>query len=556
MNNINITPGGHAYINPDKKIETNKETLEIDPSKARYKTPDSPDKIPADVAKKEPHGDDTTAKVTHLQALIRGWKIRNEIFLPHQLLPFVQTHFIGDTPEVQEDIARLLCIEMNKVSSHPEDYKGKSVKLDEKLDAYLFAKPGEPTHQIRRPFSLCIEMDNEGKSIRLLLVPGKILGEGAYKKVYSAHDVEVPRKLEGDERKTIHSVAVGIKDKGEGMQKGYSIQKEIIEKVKEGKFVVPATPIMPSDDIPKLNISYKDIWYNSDMQKALDCRAIPISNQDSSERVPFTLKDQMKVYCEIAKTLSGMEKEGYVHRDVKNPNLFVKLQEGSPSGYLADFDLAQKMGVSVTRAEYRYWDVLSKSGLVYPTTDAYGLVCSMAEAMSPIHELGIADHPYLVLEESRYQLLSLSSATRFAFEVLFSKDKPELDYLRKMFVISRNATTHKDEIAVLYSPKEIATKINYFMEVFGFMLDAESKSFLQNFEKELLVRSKILDLYREVVSQNLVVHQVIQSQPEVYYGWYAESQKDPQNLYKGTIIKYLYSPTVICDKIEELRKML
>lgn len=513
-------------------------------------------KIPK-VASIEFYADDTTTKITQLQALIRGWQTRNEIFLPWQILPFIQNNLKYES-SVQQMIARIICIELNKICGNIGRYKGKTIKLEPQSDAYIFKVPEGELSSLDRPFSLCIEIDKDGNYAQLLLLPGEMIGKGANKAVYLAHEMEFQRKLDFQQRQASYAPAIGIVKLCDAIERGYAIQKEIISEVPEGKFASVPKLLQPSDQNPKLNIVYKDIWYHSDLYHGIINGSIRANITNSTLYVPFRGREQLAKFVEMAKTLEALHLKGYVHRDVKPGNIFLKLDEGSKvEACLADFDFAQKMGISNKKGDYLYWDVLSVNGLVFPTTDAYGLVFSMAQAFLPsLQKSGLEKDPFKILKKKKFECIRNLTASKCAESVLVYNSDPMVVKLQRMFKWVHDKKDNVYSFAQIYAPNEIAAKIKIFRQDCGSSLCKESVEMLLDLEKQIEMRLGLLNIFRNLMQANDSIDQLFVNNYNFYSDWKAMAEEDPQAFYKNCVLKYFPTTSYIKEAIENLEKLL
>ena len=82
----------------------------------------------------------------------KGRTAKNAVFLPHQILPLIEQHLKGYAPEIHEDIARLICIELKEISKEPEKYKGQCIELKALSEAHIFKMPGKDAKENRPAF--------------------------------------------------------------------------------------------------------------------------------------------------------------------------------------------------------------------------------------------------------------------------------------------------------------------------------------------------------------------------------------------------------------------
>ena len=185
--------------------------------------------------------------------------------------------------------------------------------------------------KIDRPFSLYIKLDNEAKSFELLLVPekdfskfGKPLGEGVYKSIYGAQELNISRSLEKDVREFDYTpkVLVVLKvilDRDQNpvidLRRGMKIHQELISSG-EGKFAEVPCIMRPGVTEVDMGMNLKATWYNGDLEKLSASNCIPLDFTETSQTVPFTMQDKLNVIVDVAKSLDVMRRRYLVQRDL------------------------------------------------------------------------------------------------------------------------------------------------------------------------------------------------------------------------------------------------
>lgn len=295
------------------------------------------------------------------------------------------------------DIASAISREMFPMVINPEAFKGleKRIKQGTNLPQFRIGSKEKPVD-----FTFNIQMSSDGKALKVVLLPSedKIkLGMGSYKKVKGSYTVTMPIEemtvKRGAHIKTVMSRARKGVGNINAIRIGTGLQHEIIDKLgaKAKIAVLPKERLYLTESGEVRLEMESDVWYNGDMDKINKNSEIPLDYKPGAAKHNVDLADQFGVIVDTANSLQAFHDEGYVHRDVKPPNLFVTLNsENNLEGFLADLDLTQKTGAGM-KANYWFWDSLSENGIVTPTCDAYGLVMSAGHIMLPRIEHMIKD---------------------------------------------------------------------------------------------------------------------------------------------------------------------
>ncbi len=349
---------------------------------------------------------------TKIQAFFRGEKTRQRTVLPNQLLPFFKEQLITRDLDA---LAKVLCREINLIINNPHIYQGKSFQFTPLLNAQSFPSFNSKHTHIGKedtpiPYECWLELSSNAEKINLLVISKYIIGLGGFKRVNDSLSISLEFKLE--QKKRLGSIEPSVVSEvsnqklGDFLLRGIAIQNKIIQACPGAKII--STPILKSLDAQKTDrpaLKFSQEWYNSDFYHALQAGHIPKDKTSAaklldnmlfkdqmiaqiqsnpSKFLPFTLAKQLTVISEVAKSLSIIHEAGFVHRDIKDLNIFIKYNPDNSEieGFLADFDLAQVIGESIhSYPLYPIWDKCSQSGIVTPYCDFYGLAMVLGKSV-------------------------------------------------------------------------------------------------------------------------------------------------------------------------------
>lgn len=483
-------------------------------------------------------------KITQIQAAIRGWNARNQVTLFHQIYPAIHAHLLGYYPTKYKDITRLLCLELNKLSLDPKKYAGKSVRLAPTPSAYVFKKPGKKPKRLCRPFSLWLEMEANGYGFRVLIIPekkysplGELLGSGSNRDVYRAQSLSISRTLADGHRSIAYEPCIMAKIKDSCVEDGLKIQEEILRSV-NGKFAeMSFKPLPRVSGMPHYS-EIKQIWYNIDFNKAIKLRSVPLDFTINPASLPLQFKDILNIFVDVVNSLVDLHEKGYVHRDLKNSNVFLKVIERKIEGYIGDFDFAQKIGTSDTMESYPYWDVFSRCGLVFPSTDNFALVISLAEALVPgFYQHGFHIDQQLLLKDDNFVKFKAYAITSHITEKLNALT------IHPVWQVLMSAV-HQYNISLTQSQHYIGLQVHFTKIIADFIHQNASDLYesdinrLRDLIHEIRVIAKILDKVREVYNRDQMTQIILDKHPDMNNYYVESTVKDAQAFYKSTIVKF------------------
>lgn len=372
-----------------------------------------------------------TTSATKLKAVYKGWKARQRVVLPNQILPFLKKHLLGKYDDAQLlNITRALCREINVFSAQPHLYKGTSLRLN-KLKPNLHDFPVFSDNQwksketLKLNFDCWIEMSQNGKKISLLIIPpDEQLGSGSYQIVNKAQQFELSLRLQNPKERPLTYLPKVLKqpntkrtdpenqhkvipktpqeqiDDNNTILAGLTIHQKLLDEFKNNPNVklvgIPRQLNSASNGHLQKNLESEQEWYNADLFAASRHKGIPLTLEKNPPMRPFTIKDKFNVCLQVAASLENMHSKGYIHRDIKPPNILLKLNaKDVVEGYISDFDLTTRQGKGIS-SNYQYWDLCGRDGWVTPFSDCYGLILTLGEILSPSFT-EIRDYPDLKL---------------------------------------------------------------------------------------------------------------------------------------------------------------
>lgn len=441
---------------------------------------------------------------TKIQSAFRGRRTRQAVVLPQQIIPFLCEHLVDNSRAT--DLARGLCREINEMALNPQKYKGKSIRLEKVLLAYRFPiidrTKWTGSEEIQLNFDCWLEMAPDGKKIKIVMIPEKNskLGEGTYKVVHQAQVFEIPLRLkDGGGRDFRYTSKINFKVKGEDFSKqidmkfnilsGLAIQREILEKVKGAKIAS-----LPEDHLPHLdskveNFEMEQEWYNADLHQAIVSSIVPLDFKGNVYRL--SVLDKLQVLTDTALSLELIHKAGFVHRDVKPDNILIKIDEDNfIEGFLADFDLACKIGFSNLQADYQFWDKCSKNGLVTPFSDVYGLGMTLGELIIPGFKSSILFNPHVLLDSDSKNKF-LNSLVQNHATVLNLMSDPE-------YCLSPTMSAH-----------EIKAQFSLYLETHE-SLQPEIKRYLEQAIKDITAYEMTIDYVTNLIRTDLDVYSFLE----------------------------------------------
>lgn len=247
---------------------------------------------------------------------------------------------------------------------------------------------------VQFPFTFYLKKNPANGSLNInFTTPGVVVGarvgQGTYKIVKKSHSIDIPPRSSSQKPSVRTQEVVLIRaKKGEeqSVSEGFNLVRQLQAEL--GPDVqLPGVPAerryIAKDGTERLELVQE--FYNGDFAKAVDNGSLPVDMSSTAQQKQFDALDNMDVMISASETLAKFHQRGYVHRDVKAPNILVKLDstQPKPQGFINDFDLTAKIGRSDITSNYVYWDPCSRIGLVTPNADVYGMVMTLGESYFP-----------------------------------------------------------------------------------------------------------------------------------------------------------------------------
>lgn len=200
-----------------------------------------------------------------------------------------------------------------------------------------------------------------------------ILGKGNFKKVKKCYRIELDRDLNSVEQ--LYTIQRVIRHKGEPEKNLKMIDKveqsiRILDTILKDLDPTTTTHIGPKIEMGRYQSKHSDErleLFQAFMPKTIDDRSL-------------TNRQKLKILIDVADGLIKIHQKGYVHGDVKAPNININA-EGE--GYLNDFDLIRLNLAPISKNKYFAWDEYAEIGTITYNTDVYGLVFCAVEVFIP-----------------------------------------------------------------------------------------------------------------------------------------------------------------------------
>lgn len=202
------------------------------------------------------------------------------------------------------------------------------------------------------------------------------LGEGSFKKVKKCFRVDIDKKLNLKVKLyTVQKIKPNKEDlnsnntKLETIKDSILIFREIYKDHKEYNSHKPSHigPKMILESYTEQNKYERLEIFQPYMESTLQDRTLSTSQK-------------LKILIDVADGISRVHQKGYVHRDVKKPNISV---DADKTGYLNDFDLVILDGDERNPRPYYAWDHLAEAGTFTRNCDIYGLAFAAVDAILP-----------------------------------------------------------------------------------------------------------------------------------------------------------------------------
>ncbi|MCE5316675.1 MAG: hypothetical protein LLG04_04850 [Parachlamydia sp.] len=240
------------------------------------------------------------------------------------------------------------------------------------------------------------------------VVQGAVIGQGTYKVVKTNYDIDLPT-AGSTQRALIKAQELVLVRAKKGTEaeviKGINLMKKLRQEI--GPDVIPAIFSERSymSKTGKVRYEFNQIRFNGDFDKVIREGQLPlrtasaISQGGPAGMKKFQLADKLNALIDVSGKIVRFHAAGYVHRDVKPPNMLIEFvqaplseptqapkQEPRAVAIPADYDLTRKSGFEAPTAPgkvYAFWDPCAREGIITPNCDVYGLAYSLGMAIFP-----------------------------------------------------------------------------------------------------------------------------------------------------------------------------
>ncbi len=322
----------------------------------------------------------------------RGEQVRVQTVMPSEIAKFLKASGIQikvslkkyvDFDSLSKALARMIL----DAVENPEKYqKGAyGVKLLKREEEFIFPVFGPEnnlveTETIKFPVDLWVKPQFTGDNLRNIefQMIAEPLGSGTYKTVKASTQLNIGLSDSQHPKNIEKNVLVVSKNDNSDLilEPLKLVQENFAEEIKSGKVRFAGLLTQTERKNQGNFMEATDAYYSGDLEQRKD----------------LSFQEKMAVLGDAAKTYLAMHEKGFIHGDVKPPNIMVDKQK---QGLVGDFDFTSKFGMSDTKSEYRYWDNLRQEGYGTPFTDAYGLAKATIESALKIsvwNGQNISDH--------------------------------------------------------------------------------------------------------------------------------------------------------------------
>lgn len=350
-----------------------------------------------------------------LGALVRGHQVRKRTVLPARVRQFLDKRFVVNSPSKGEtsQMAILICRQINEKLAEKGN-AGKSFFITSLKGHARLDYPLEKGEELKKSSPLDLKVDlwmtisKDGKAVSLQFKPESacLLGEGSYRKVFEAEDIEVgmqpTKSKEGYSRETTKTPSVRVSGVGDQLsssssykmvKRGAEVHKASFSKLAEAKKkgLLPGVYLTSPHETLGASVE-KQVRYGTDMEKLVKTGNLSQDFSPDAKKIQVTRVQLLQCARDVALALKWLNDQGITHRDVKVWNVNIswgKDKDGTerPIAYLADFDFAsQGFGYDSLAFEYDYyaWDpCCALANITTPYTDLYGAAQIFCQVMAP-----------------------------------------------------------------------------------------------------------------------------------------------------------------------------
>ena len=473
---------------------------------------------------------------TKIQSAFRGWKTRQVVVLPNQIIPFLSRFLVNDTSLT--DLAKGISREINEMALNPKKYKGKMIRLEKLTKIYSFPiidKMRSGQTEFKLNFDCWLEMPPDGKTIKLLIKPtSSVLGEGTNKVNYRAQSFEIALRLQQGQRGMSHHRKIVIVGKQQNVIKeGMNIHRLILAKV-DKKAKMTSLP----RELHSNPLELEQDWYNSDFLQVISTSQMPLDF--NSNPVNVTLLEKLMILKDAAVSVELIHQAGFIHRDLKPNNILVN---ASFEGYLNDFDFACNPGVvKGYKGNYHYWDLSTKHGWNIPFCDVYGLGMILGETLIPHFLVKIGIMPWILTDSKDKQAALNEAVATYAKNYL--NRIPSLSFLAGGLSPTRSSNFTK-------------MSIDNYLKSYEHVLQDEQKEALETLKNELNAVEAAFNYFADIVKTDVEIYRFILNNPDVQKWLASEKKIDRTKAIKRLETQFpLFSTNQFLEKLTAIEQML
>lgn len=325
---------------------------------------------------------------------------QNEIYRTQELVQIIKkqnpnyvelfTKIANDAKNVESQLTNLC-----RTIAHFETSTEKSKRFRKLNDTY------PELNGVQLPFTFHLKKKSNGKIHLSITNLGKtaVLGLGKYRKVKSGLKTKIAKERKSSGRLDYSAIGRSLRGKSDRLKTIKNTQKfhkniyQMLTKEERALFAKTPSTKTYKDKNGVERIEQFTPWYNGDLHLTINYGAVPVTPQKNGPFKEISFLENLNVITDAGDALTILHGKGYVHRDVKTPNIMVELTPDlNVHGLLNDFDLGNKINQNLFKANYPFWDPLGRLGIVTENSDTFGLAFSLMETMFPTIYLRLKEH--------------------------------------------------------------------------------------------------------------------------------------------------------------------
>ena len=262
-----------------------------------------------------------------------------------EIFSFLKPHLFREvSPDNLQTISSGLEKDINEMILHPQLYQGERIIIEKLFPCPL---PFHASKNKKTPlaFRCILEMSENGKEIRLIVIPKKIqVIERAGKRVEQVLEFVISTQSDIPTRFKPKLLMTLLMGNIEVINEGLRLQKKLFE---QGAQV--AKPPIPLLSIKNYDKDAYPTWiqksYHVSFKQMLSDSRVPLGFEPNDPSKLLSIFDKMSILKDIVRTLHQMHQSGFVCDDKSYPNtmflsnVFLKVSTNdSIKGYLGNFD--------------------------------------------------------------------------------------------------------------------------------------------------------------------------------------------------------------------------